>query len=115
MLERDDLSQVCGTDQGVTGLEQGTEERDEREEREENRERGQRGGVGDRPIMQVSWAKRTFRGLTLATEGGQGQRRRSNVITARLRSCDTSANGSCDSKKKKKKSSKMHIFPGEHL
>ncbi len=42
MLERDDLSQVCCTDQGITGLEQGTEERDEREEREENEEREDR-------------------------------------------------------------------------
>lgn len=42
MLEKDDLSQVCGTDQGVTGLEQGTEERDESEEREENEEREER-------------------------------------------------------------------------
>lgn len=42
MLERDDLSQVCGTDQGITGLEQGTEERDEREESEENEEREDR-------------------------------------------------------------------------
>lgn len=41
-MERDDLSQVCGTDQGVTGLEQGTEERDDREEREENEESEER-------------------------------------------------------------------------
>lgn len=39
MLERDDLSQVCETAQGVTGLEQGTEEIEDREEREENEER----------------------------------------------------------------------------
>lgn len=42
MLERDGLSQLCGMDQGLTGLEQVRDEREEREENEEREERDER-------------------------------------------------------------------------